>query len=678
MKKHFFTSHGSPHPLGATIQDGGVNFSVFAPFAERVVLLLFDDENDTRPATIELDHKINKSYYYWHIYVHGIGVNQCYGYRVYGPYEPRNGHRYDGSKVLTDPYSKMIVGHGDRYLAACYGENNVKSCFKSVVIDNTFDWEGVESPLFTPNEAVIYEAHVKGFTYHPNSGVEESIRGTFRGFLEKLDHLKELGINTIELMPIFKFDAQDAPHGLTNYWGYSPLNFFSLHNAYSSEKEPQKIINDFKEFVKTLHKNGFKIVLDVVYNHTTENRLEDGPTYNFRGFSNKSYYIADDDGNYKDYSGCGNTLNANHSVVRRMIRDSLRYWVEEMHIDGFRFDLASVLTRDENGNPMENPPVIWSIDSEPILANTWMIAEPWDAAGLYNANNFAGDKWLVWRNNFRDTIRNFIKTTPNFGKKAGNLIAATQPNAKGRYFRYLPKRNINFITAHDGFTLWDLVSYQNKHNLENREFNRDGSNENLSWNCGFEGETNDEKILQLRLKQCKNFMAALFLSHGIPMMLMGDEILRTQKGNNNPYCQDNEVSWMNWEYKTLNHNFFDWCKNLLKFRHQHKIFSYHDYFSDKVQKKHPFFVFHDTILREDVKDYILSLELVDISQNERILMVFNTHWESQNIKIQKDTWSLLMTSALVAPIQSEIDGGNLIAEERSFYLFVGNNLNPYQ
>jgi len=655
---NYNTKAGHAFCLGAEIENDGVNFCLFSPEATQVELLLFNSEVDLNPTILQFDEEVNKSYYYWHIFVEGIKENQLYAFRLNGPYHQKEGHRFDYSKVLLDPYSKMIVGNGDRKLASTFGADNLSSCFKSAIISDKFDWEGIESPKFKNHECIIYEMHVKGFTMHNSSGIEESLKGTFQGILQKLDYLKSLGVNTIELLPIYSFDEQDAPEGLTNHWGYSPFNFFSLHGAYSSENSPQEKIIDFKNFVKTLHKEGFKVILDVVYNHTTENDYI-GPTYCLRGIANHTYYILDENGNYRDFTGCGNTLNTNHSVLRRMIRQSLYYWVHHFHIDGFRFDLASVLSRDENGNPMENPPILWSIDSEPILANTMIIAEAWDAAGLYQTDNFAGDKWIVWNGKYRDIMRKFIKGDQGLSYDAMSKFSSLNLKVKGRYLDFSPKRSVNFITAHDGFTMNDLCTYQNKRNEANKEFGRDGSNENYNWNCGVEGLSEDKQIQNIRLKQIKNHFAALILSHGIPMIVMGDEIRRTQFGNNNPYCQDNEVSWMNWDNLEVHQETFNWVSDLIKIRKRFTIFSHNDFFETNPQLKNPFVVFHGlkrNYPNWDSFDRHFTIELVYTKMKEHLFVIFNMYWERQIFQLPKGEWKVLMYSEkeLIKPLDEEI------------------------
>jgi glycogen operon protein len=406
--------------------------------------------------------------------------------------------------------------------------------------------------------------HVGGFTRHPSSGVAAARRGTYAGLVEKIPYLRDLGVNAVELLPIFAFDEEDGPAALGNYWGYQPLSFFAPHPGYSSRPEPLGVLVEFRDMVKALHAAGIEVILDVVFNHTTEGN-EDGPTLCFRGLSNETYYIlAEDKSHYADYTGCGNTLNANESVVRRLILDSLRYWVSEMHVDGFRFDLASVLSRDEEGRPLAAPPILWDIETDPILANVKLIAEAWDAAGLYQVGRFVGDSWKEWNGRFRDDVRAFVKGD-NGTARAMAFRLSGSPDIYEQEERE-PEQSINFISCHDGFTLNDLVSFNGKHNEMNREGNRDGADDNRSWNCGAEGETQDPQIEKLRNRQVKNFLALTLLSTGTPMLLMGDEVRRTQAGNNNAYCQDNEISWFDWTLVEKHADIFRFVKEAVGLR----------------------------------------------------------------------------------------------------------------
>ena len=463
--------------------------------------------DDARPSrVIPIDPCLNRTYHYWHVFVPGVQAGQIYGFRAYGPFEPDRGLRFDPSKLLLDPYGRAVVvpKNYSREAARLTGDNTA-TAMKSVVTDpQAYDWEG-DLPLKRPwSRTIIYEMHVRGFTAHPSSGLTESKRGTYAGLVQKIPYLQQLGITAVELLPVFQFDPQDAPPGRTNYWGYSPVSFFAPHQAYSSCQEPLGAVDEFRDMVKALHRAGIEVILDVVFNHTAEDG-HDGPTQCFRGLDNPTYYLlCEDRSRYANFTGTGNTLNANHPVVRRMIVDSLRYWVQEMHVDGFRFDLASILSRDSSGAVMSNPPVLWDIESDPALAGTKMIAEAWDAAGLYQVGNFVGDSWKEWNDRFRDDIRDFFRgANDSVGRAADRLLGS--PSIYGWKEREL-EESINFVACHDGFTLNDVVSYNHKHNEENGEDNRDGCDENRSWNCGIEGPTDDPEIERLRNRQVKNFL----------------------------------------------------------------------------------------------------------------------------------------------------------------------------
>jgi isoamylase len=540
-------SRGSSAPLGATVTSGGVNFSLYSRDAAGIELLLFNQSDDAKPShIIALDSESNRTYHYWHIFLSDLQAGQIYGFRAHGAFDPGQGMRFDHTKLLLDPYGRSVVMPKGYSRSTTNQEGgSLASCMKSVVVDpSTYDWEG-DAPLKRPSaRTIIYEMHVRGFTRHPSSGIDAEKRGTYAGVIEKIPYLQDLGITAIELLPVFQFDPQDSPPGRINYWGYAPVSFFSPHHAYSSRQDPLGPVDEFRDMVKALHRAGIEVILDVVFNHTAEGDNQ-GATFSFRGLDNNAYYILERDrSRYANYTGTGNTLNANHPVVRRMIVDSLKYWVQEMHVDGFRFDLASILTRDASGAVMPNPPVLWDIESEPSLAGTKLIAEAWDAAGLYQVGSFIGDSWKEWNGRFRDDARSFFRGEDGaLARFADRLVGS--PEIYGHKQRE-PEQSVNFVTCHDGFTLNDLVSYNEKHNEANNEGNRDGANDNRSWNCGVEGPTDDPAIEKLRNRQVKNFLTATLLSIGVPMMLMGDEVRRTQRGNNNAYCHDSELSWLDW------------------------------------------------------------------------------------------------------------------------------------
>jgi isoamylase len=558
---------GRSFPLGATLIDGGVNFSVFSKLSTGVELCLFDHVDDARPArVIALDPRTHRTYHYWHVFVPGIGPGQLYAFRVHGLFDPANGLRFDASKVLLDPYGKCIARPVAWSRKAAYRPgDNAATAIKSVVVDPTaYDWQDDAPPRRPFEQTVIYEMHVGRFTRHASSGAASAERGTYAGVIHKIPYLRDLGVTAVELLPVFAFDEQDAPPGQVNDWGYQPLSFFAPHPGYGAGRAPTGVLDEFRDMVKALHRAGIEVILDVVYNHTTEGAA-DGPTICFRGLANETYYIlGEDKATYADYAGTGNTLNANEPIVRRMILDSLRYWVSEMHVDGFRFDLAAILSRDQHGRPMAAPPLIWDIESDPILANVKLIAEAWDAGGLYQLGNFAGDAWKEWNGKFRDDVRSFIKS-------ADGTVRALACRLTGSPDIYAweqrePEQSVNFITCHDGFTLNDLVSYDAKHNEANGDQNRDGTDSNYSWNCGVEGPTDDPAIEQLRTRQIKNFLALTLLSVGTPMLLAGDEMRHSQQGNNNAYCRNDELFSFDWTLLERHGEIHRFIKQMIAFR----------------------------------------------------------------------------------------------------------------
>jgi isoamylase len=557
---------GTPDPLGTTVADDGVNFSVYSKHATSIDLLLFNHVDDPTPGkVIRLDRRVNRSGDYWHVFVPGLDAGQLYGYAADGPWMPEQALRFDATKVLLDPYGRGVaVPDGHRPPTTDQAAGNV-GAMKSIVIDPTaYDWEG-DRPLHRPfRETIVYEAHLAGFTADPSSGVAAERRGTYLGFIEKIPYLVDLGVTAVELLPVFQFDRHAAPDGLINYWGYQPISFFAPHRQYAVSRTGHGPADEFRDLVKALHRAGLEVILDVVYNHTAELGA-DGPTFCYRGLADDDYYLhATDRSQYADYSGTGNTLNANGTIVRRMIVDSLRHWVETMHVDGFRFDLAAVLSRDETGARLADPPTLWDIETDPALAGTKLIAEAWDAGGLYEVGSFVGDRWVEWNGVFRDDVRSFVKG--DLGK-----VAAVAQRILGSPDIYAPRNrgaevSVNFVTCHDGFTLNDLVSYDAKHNEANGEGNRDGSDQNLSWNCGIEGPTSDPAVESLRERQIKNFLVIELLALGAPMLLMGDEVRRTQGGDNNAYCHDDPTSWFDWSLTDRHAEILRFTKALMRIR----------------------------------------------------------------------------------------------------------------
>ncbi len=612
---------------------GGVNFAIFSKHAIGMDLLLFDSPEAPHPSrVIKLDPRKNRTFYYWHVFVPGIGSGQVYGLRVHGVSDPARGRRFDGDKLLLDPYARAIVGW-DRYsrAAAIMRGDNCPHALRSMVVDtSTYDWEG-DAPLRTPYaKSVIYEMHVKGFTANPNSGVSEEKRGTFAGIIEKIPYLQELGVTAVELMPVQAFDPQDARPGLTNYWGYSSVSFFAPHFAYSSRRDGLGPIDEFRDMVKALHLAGIEVILDVVFNHTAEGDHR-GPTLSFKGLDNSVYYILQDNGaRYANYSGCGNTVKANHPVVGRLILDSLRYWVSEMHVDGFRFDLTSVLTRDTSGQPTKQPPTLWVIESDPILAGAKLIAEAWDAAGLYLVGSFVNlsDWFAEWNGPFRDDVRQFIKGDCRTVKTLAQRLTGSADIYTKEHSE--PHRSINFISCHDGFTLNDLVSYNQKHNAVNGEKNADGTDWNFSWNCGVEGPSLDPSIEALRTRQTKNFLTVLFLSQGTPMLCMGDEVRRTQAGNNNAYCLDSELTWFDWSAIELHKGLLNFAGKLIALTRSLKILHYPRAVTEPALSRRPHLKWHGiTPGKPDLSDdsHSLAFSLQDPDSREHIYVIFNAYWQ---------------------------------------------------
>jgi isoamylase len=628
-------SHSSP--LGATVFAAGVNFSIYSHSGTGVELLLFDRDDDAHAArTIRLDPSLNRTYHYWHVFVPGVKSGQLYGYRVQGPFDPAAGRRFDPAKVLLDPYGLGVrVPKNYSREAAQLAGDNAATAMKSVVADpTTYDWEG-DVPLDRPaSQSIIYEMHLRGFTRHPNSGVSETKRGTYAGLIEKIPYLQQLGITAVELLPVFQFDAQDAPRGLVNYWGYAPVSFFAPHQAYSSRQEPLDPLNEFRDMVKALHRAGIEVILDVVFNHTAEGD-ENGPTLSFRGLENNAYYILEQDrSRYENYSGTGNTLNANHPVVRRLIVDSLHYWVRQMHIDGFRFDLASILNRDESGNLLPNPPVLWDIDSDPVLANTKLIAEAWDAAGLYQVGSFAGGKWREWNGRFRDDVRSFFRGDEgSVGAFADRLLGS--PGIYG-YKEREAEESVNFITCHDGFTLNDLVSYDRKHNEANREGNRDGVEDNKSYNWGIEGPSNDPAVDELRNRQVKNFLTVTMIALGLPMILMGDEVRRSQNGNNNAWCQDNETSWFDWTLLSKHADVHRFVNRLAAYRLRSDLEPGRQGQTLNQLLREANLTWHGVKLGQpdwSVTSHSLACDLLCRNENLHFYLILNAYWEALQFEL---------------------------------------------
>ena len=551
---------------GATAIPGGVNFTVYSHGATSIDLLLFRREEPEPFAVLPIpqNYRIGNVY---SMIVFKLNIEEFeYAYRVDGPYEPEKGKIFDKSKYLLDPYAKAVTGQSEWGKTSPHGQH-----YRARVVKDDFDWGDLEAPLIPMEDLVIYELHVRGFTMDHSSGVEHP--GTFAGLMEKLPYLKSLGVNAIELMPIFEFDEmQDYREvngqKLYNYWGYSTVCFFAPNTSYASDKEFNREGLELKKLILACHQQGMEVYLDVVFNHTAEGN-ERGPFFSFKGFDNNIYYLLTPDGKYYNFSGCGNTLNCNHPIVHQMIMNCLRYWVTTYRVDGFRFDLASILGRNEDGSPMNKPPLLQAMAFDPILGDVKLIAEAWDAGGLYQVGSFPSwNRWAEWNGRYRDDIRRYLKGDQGFAYAAalrmiGSRDMYAEPGRKDA--------SVNFITCHDGFTLWDLYSYNNKHNERNGWNNTDGSDDNNSWNCGTEGESTDPGINALRRRMCRNAFALLMCSRGTPMFLAGDEFLNTQFGNNNAYCQDNHTSWLDWTLLEKNRDMFRFSQFMIQFRKDHRV-----------------------------------------------------------------------------------------------------------
>jgi isoamylase len=558
---------GRPLPFGATQVEGGVNFSIYSRHASSCTLVLLKKRQSELMAEIPFPDEFRIGNVFAMV-VFGLDYDNIeYGFRMEGPYDPRAGHRFDVTKILLDPYAKVI---GGRDVWGVQPDWNDVYQHRGRIVFDDFDWQS-DRPLEIPIEdLIIYEMHVRGFTQHPSSGVKHP--GSFAGIREKIPYLKDLGVNCVELMPIFEFDEfensrthPETGELLLNYWGYSQVGFFAPKAGYAATGKFSMQVDELKALIQDLHNNGIEVFLDVVFNHTAEGN-ENGPTISFRGIDNQTYYMLTPDGYYFNFSGTGNTLNCNNPIVRNLVLDCLRYWAAEYHVDGFRFDLASILGRDPSGAPLSNPPLLENLAFDPILAKCKLIAEAWDAGGLYQVGSFPSyGRWAEWNGKYRDTIRKFLKGDMG---QVGEMAQRIQGSPDLYWWRG-PTASINFITAHDGFTLADLVSYNHKHNEANGENNNDGNNDNDSWNCGWEGPTDDAGINALRSRQMKNAVAMLMVSQGIPMILMGDEMARSQQGNNNAYCHDNALSWMDWTLLKSNADLWRFFKHCIAFRKAH-------------------------------------------------------------------------------------------------------------
>lgn len=653
--------------MGAHLKSEGVNFSIFSRHATGVELFLYDSSSNLEAfQVIPLHAEENKTFFSWHVYLHNLPAGTWYTWRMDGPNNTsESGLRFDKNKHLLDPVARAIsdkLWHRDR---ACLPGDNQYTSMRSLVVDGEYDWEGDKPFSFKSENAIIYELHVGGFTRQKKSKTQDP--GTFSALIEKIPYLKKLGITHVELLPIMAFDEQDVPRGtsalgLKNYWGYSTHSFFSPHPSYCVTPEKGTHLKEFRDLVKALHKANIGIIMDVVFNHTSEAGV-DGPIINFRGIGNSIFYHrdAEDKSKFRDYTGCGNTVNANHPVVANFIISCLEYWVREMHVDGFRFDLASAMARGENGEVLQDPPVLWGIELSEQLAKTKLIAEAWDAAGLYQVGSFPGYRWGEWNGKYRDSIRQFIRGDRGMISELATRLCASSDLYKhqGR----LPINSINFVTCHDGFTLNDLVSYSHKHNLANGEDNRDGCNHDMSSNGGAEGTTDDPRIIIHRKKQAKNSLAILLLSQGVPMLLAGDEVLNTQQGNNNGYCQDNELTWFDWGLTKINSDMLNFVQQMIALRKRHPSLMRRRFLTgEKLNNRSmPDVLWHGIELNkpqwQDPEAQVLAFTLAAISDDEEtdlhiILNMSESELIMQLPVIEEQKWHLAINTALTSPLDT--------------------------
>jgi glycogen operon protein len=639
----FTTSRGQCRPFGTTPRSGGVNFAVFSRHAQSVHLILFRDGHDEPLLEIPLDPTLNKTGDIWHVFVHDLPHDLQYGYRMNGPTATKAGHRFSSRAILLDPYARAMSG------GYPWGASENRHRRRGRVVHDDFDWEGDSPPGIPLAQTVVYELHVRGFTRHASSCVEHP--GTFLGVRDKAAYLKSLGVTAVQLMPVWEFDEFDHAHRhprtgepLRNYWGYSPLSYFAPKAAYAAHAGQQ--VREFKEMVKTLHRAGLEVIVDVVYNHTAEGN-EDGPTLSLRGLDNAVYYMLDKDGRYYNYSGCGNTLNCNHPLVRDLILDSLSYMVTDLHVDGFRFDLAAILGRGAHGKVLDDSPLLHHIAEHPVLSGVKLLAEPWDAAGLSLLGKFPNwGRWLEFNGHFRDDARRFIRgeahATASVAKRICGSLDLYGDTARHSY------HSLNFITCHDGFTLHDLVSYNLKHNEANGENNRDGWDDNFSYNCGHEGPTHDYHVQALRQRQMRNFLTLLLISQGVPLLLQGDEFGRTQQGNNNAYCQDNEISWVDWNLAQKNAGLLRFTRMMIALRHRHFALS-REHFVHRVS-------WHGTKAGEPDwtgQKRALAFQLHGSHGQPHLYVLFNAHWEWQKVELPPHNgqwrWKRLVDTNLHPP-----------------------------
>ena len=688
--KRIAVEPGRPHPLGVTVTPAGVNVALFSRYATAVTLELYDDARAAAPvARVPLEERTR---FVWHGFVRGVKPGRLYGWRVDGPYAPEEGHRFNKHKLLLDPYAKAVTGKFDwargNHLAydpraaaadrSFDATDNAAGAPKCVVVDDAFAWEGDAPPAIPPEDLVIYEVHVKGFTAHATSGVARP--GTWSGAMEKIPYLKDLGVNAVEFLPVHESytDNTLTAKGLTNYWGYNTLGFFAPDSRFAASAAPGAGVTEFKQLVKALHAAGIEVLLDVVFNHTGE-RNHLGPTLCFRGVDNASYYKLSPENRryYMDYTGCGNSLNVDEPQVIKLIMDALRYWVDVMHVDGFRFDLASALGREE-GRFDRIASFFMAVHQDPVISRVKLIAEPWDISwDSYQVGNFPVD-WMEWNGRYRDTVRRFLKGD-------GGQLADVAYRLTGSSDLYgddgrTPYNSVNFVTCHDGFTLHDLVSYAAKHNDANGEGNRDGADDNNSWNWGAEGETADENVRVLRRRIAKNALATLLVSQGVPMLLGGDEFLRTQRGNNNAYCQDNETSWFDWRRPEAEAAFRQFCREMVAFRRRHPALRRKSFFSgaDRTLDAIKDITWYDENLNapawRDAESRRLAFHLQGAEGGEAndIYVIWNNHWDKAAFRLPAPSagqrWHRAVDTALGPGDDARGAGREVLVEAGDSYL----------
>lgn len=692
MEKNFKILPGTPQILGSTLMTNGVNFAIFSRHAESIRLVIFENFEDKEPIVdYDFDLIYNKTGDIWHVFVENIKVGMSYVYSIDAEFLPEYGQRYNPNKFLIDPYAKLVklkcpLDKADAFAYSKKGQantfslkNNINKAPRSIIVE-TKGFTGIKSPNTLLKNHIIYELNINGFTKHKSSEVEHA--GTFLGLVEKIPYLKELGVTAVEVLPVHIFDEKSIirinqkGENLTQYWGYDPLAFMALHIPYASTDDPQKAIDEFKYMVSELHKAGIDIFLDVVFNHTVEGN-EYGPTISFKGIDNQIYYMLDNGGmTYKNYSGCGNTVNCNHPVVKDLIIDTLLYWVIEMGVDGFRFDEASILARDKYGNILDNSPLVERISENPILRDKIIIAEAWDARGAYQVGSFGSARWAEWNGKFRDDIRSFVKS--DYGTL--RLAAERLMGSRDLYLMSLknPENSINFITCHDGFTMEDLVSYNEKHNEDNGENSMDGENHNISWNCGVEGKTKNKDVLSLREQQKKNMMTLLMFSLGVPMLLAGDEFGNTQGGNNNAYCQNNEISWLDWSKLKKNQSFFRFVKNIISFRKRTPVLRVNHYYRTTEGISSPVEWFGEKGKAPNWSSNNFNVACLIKSQDKPILkeksdeifMILNMHWEQHLYKLPKiknKKWYFLLDTSNKSPYDIVDNGKEYILKNQKQY-----------